>query len=320
MAMGRRLVGRPVEQLVELARRIGEGDLEARVHLRQRDELASWPSAMNQMCERLLDARAQVHRQRDGGAPGRARAAAPRRPAGHRRQARLGHRARAGHAAQRGARPREDDRLGRGRGRRDAGVRAHHPEQAAAHDAHHPPAAGLRAARAPAAKARSDLPPAGRAQTLTPAAAHGRQGAASQLDLRGAEAADAGRWTPGRCSRCSPTWWSTPSRPCSSRARCGCALRRDARRRPRRTAAARRPSWVRLDVARRGRGHGRRDAAPHLRALLHHQGRRRGHRARASPSSYGIVRDHGGWIDVSSEPGQGSTLLHLPARRSEDAA
>jgi two-component system, NtrC family, sensor kinase len=60
MAMGRRLVGRPVEQLVGLARRIGQGDLEARVHLRQSDELATLADAMNQMAGALTSARAQL--------------------------------------------------------------------------------------------------------------------------------------------------------------------------------------------------------------------------------------------------------------------
>ncbi|WNG20830.1 ATP-binding protein [Cystobacter fuscus] len=60
MAMGRRLVGQPVEQLVELAHRVGQGDLEARVHLRQEDELATLASAMNQMAHELSSARAQV--------------------------------------------------------------------------------------------------------------------------------------------------------------------------------------------------------------------------------------------------------------------
>ncbi|HEX5748149.1 MAG TPA: HAMP domain-containing sensor histidine kinase [Archangium sp.] len=60
MAMGHQLVGRPVEQLVELTRRIGQGDLEARVHLRQKDELATLADAMNQMASGLAAARAQV--------------------------------------------------------------------------------------------------------------------------------------------------------------------------------------------------------------------------------------------------------------------
>ncbi|QRN98830.1 HAMP domain-containing histidine kinase [Archangium violaceum] len=60
MAMGRRLVGRPVEQLVGLAHRIGQGDLGARVHLTQKDELATLADAMNQMASGLATARAQV--------------------------------------------------------------------------------------------------------------------------------------------------------------------------------------------------------------------------------------------------------------------
>jgi two-component system, NtrC family, sensor kinase len=60
MAMGRRLVGRPVEQLVGLARRIGQGDLEARVHLPHSNELATLAEAMNQMAGDLASARAQV--------------------------------------------------------------------------------------------------------------------------------------------------------------------------------------------------------------------------------------------------------------------
>jgi len=60
MAMGRRLVGRPVEQLVELARSIGQGNLEARVHFPHKDELSTLADAMNQMAGALASARAQV--------------------------------------------------------------------------------------------------------------------------------------------------------------------------------------------------------------------------------------------------------------------
>jgi signal transduction histidine kinase len=60
MAMGRRMVGRPVEQLVGLARSIGQGNLEARVHLSQKDELSTLADAMNQMAGALASARAQV--------------------------------------------------------------------------------------------------------------------------------------------------------------------------------------------------------------------------------------------------------------------
>jgi two-component system NtrC family sensor kinase len=60
MAMGQRMVGRPVEQLVGLAHRIGQGELEARVYLRQKDELTTLADAMNQMAGGLATARAQV--------------------------------------------------------------------------------------------------------------------------------------------------------------------------------------------------------------------------------------------------------------------
>ncbi|GMU07309.1 sensor histidine kinase [Corallococcus caeni] len=62
MAMGRRLVGRPVEQLVHLAGRIGEGDLTARVPLRREhgDELTTLAVAMNRMGEQLEETRARL--------------------------------------------------------------------------------------------------------------------------------------------------------------------------------------------------------------------------------------------------------------------
>ncbi|MFL5344290.1 MAG: sensor histidine kinase [Hyalangium sp.] len=60
MAMGNRLVGRPIDQLVQLARRIGEGQLEARVQLHQRDELDTLALEMNQMGEMLQRAREDI--------------------------------------------------------------------------------------------------------------------------------------------------------------------------------------------------------------------------------------------------------------------
>ncbi|MHA7634489.1 sensor histidine kinase [Corallococcus sp. M7] len=62
MAMGRKLVGQPVEQLVHLAGRIGEGDLTARVPLRreQGDELTTLAVAMNRMGEQLEETRARL--------------------------------------------------------------------------------------------------------------------------------------------------------------------------------------------------------------------------------------------------------------------
>ena len=58
--MGRRMVGNPVEKLVSLAQRIGEGDLEARVELRQNDELRTLAVAMNRMGEMLQKARETI--------------------------------------------------------------------------------------------------------------------------------------------------------------------------------------------------------------------------------------------------------------------
>jgi signal transduction histidine kinase len=51
--MGEWLVGRPVKVLSEKARRIGRGDFSGPVSLRQRDELADLAREVNAMCERL---------------------------------------------------------------------------------------------------------------------------------------------------------------------------------------------------------------------------------------------------------------------------
>jgi signal transduction histidine kinase len=63
IAMGRRLVGEPVDQLVTLAHRIGQGDLTARVqfpHQRRRDELTTLAFAMNRMGEQLEETRSRL--------------------------------------------------------------------------------------------------------------------------------------------------------------------------------------------------------------------------------------------------------------------
>jgi signal transduction histidine kinase len=50
------LVGRPLAELVAQARRIGEGDLSYRIATRRRDEVAELAREMNRMCERLDEA------------------------------------------------------------------------------------------------------------------------------------------------------------------------------------------------------------------------------------------------------------------------
>ena len=56
-------VGRPARALVEKARRVGAGDLSSPVVLRQRDEMGVIGREMNAMCDQLADARRQVAAQ-----------------------------------------------------------------------------------------------------------------------------------------------------------------------------------------------------------------------------------------------------------------
>jgi two-component system, NtrC family, sensor kinase len=60
MLLGVWIVGRPMRALVEKARRTGQGDFSAPLHLRQKDELAGLAREMNTMCERLVDANQRV--------------------------------------------------------------------------------------------------------------------------------------------------------------------------------------------------------------------------------------------------------------------
>ncbi len=57
LALGAVLVGRPVNRLVEQTRRIGGGDLSARLHLAQKDELGQLGAEVDIMCDRLAEAR-----------------------------------------------------------------------------------------------------------------------------------------------------------------------------------------------------------------------------------------------------------------------
>ncbi len=57
VVLGVRFVGRPVSQLVEKARRVGRGDLSGPLQGLPRDELGALATEMNAMCDRLADAR-----------------------------------------------------------------------------------------------------------------------------------------------------------------------------------------------------------------------------------------------------------------------
>ena len=202
MAMGNRLVGRPIDQLVQLARRIGEGHLEARVHLHQRDELDTL-------------ARGDEPDGRD--APARAGGSIAAETAA--RLATLEHLRHADRLTTVGKLASGvAHELGTplnvvlGRAKMIASGEAAGDEvgecariisqQAAAHDAHHPPAAGLRPA--PRAPARAGGPAQLVGAHAEPAAAHGPKRSVT-LVSRGPEALR-WRWTPASSSRCSPTW------------------------------------------------------------------------------------------------------------------
>ena len=60
--LGAWLVGRPVANLIDVARRIGAGDLSSRADVRQRDELGELGREMNAMAERLAGALDQIRR------------------------------------------------------------------------------------------------------------------------------------------------------------------------------------------------------------------------------------------------------------------
>lgn len=53
--LGIRFVGRPLEQLIAKTKRIGEGDFSAPLELQGHDELNELAGALNQMCEKLAD-------------------------------------------------------------------------------------------------------------------------------------------------------------------------------------------------------------------------------------------------------------------------
>jgi two-component system NtrC family sensor kinase len=58
--LGGALIGRPVKMLVEQARRVGQGDLGQRLVIRSRDEMGELADEMNRMCDGLQHARDRV--------------------------------------------------------------------------------------------------------------------------------------------------------------------------------------------------------------------------------------------------------------------
>jgi signal transduction histidine kinase len=66
LGLGVVFIGRPISKLATKARRVGTGDLSEPLHLRQRDELGELANEINLMCERLAeeqDARARATEQ-----------------------------------------------------------------------------------------------------------------------------------------------------------------------------------------------------------------------------------------------------------------
>jgi signal transduction histidine kinase len=59
-ALGTWLVGRPMESLADKARRVGRGDFSGPLRLRQRDEIGELAVEMNAMCERLVEVHGEV--------------------------------------------------------------------------------------------------------------------------------------------------------------------------------------------------------------------------------------------------------------------
>ncbi len=59
-ALGAWLLGRPMASLAEKARRVGRGDFSGPLNLPQRDEIGELAAEMNAMCERLVEAHAEV--------------------------------------------------------------------------------------------------------------------------------------------------------------------------------------------------------------------------------------------------------------------
>jgi signal transduction histidine kinase len=63
VAVGVRVVGRPLERLIQKTRRIATGDLAGPVQLRSRDELEELAGGLNRMCDELAESQARVRQE-----------------------------------------------------------------------------------------------------------------------------------------------------------------------------------------------------------------------------------------------------------------
>jgi two-component system, NtrC family, sensor kinase len=63
--VGVSFVGRPIEKLVVQARRVGQGDLSSRLALPQKDEIGELAREMNAMCDQLEKAQARIKEEAD---------------------------------------------------------------------------------------------------------------------------------------------------------------------------------------------------------------------------------------------------------------
>ena len=63
LVLGAWIVGRPMKQLAEKARRVGRGDFGEPLHMRQNDEIADLAGEMNAMCDRLIEAETRTKRE-----------------------------------------------------------------------------------------------------------------------------------------------------------------------------------------------------------------------------------------------------------------
>lgn len=61
--LGVKLVGKPLNQLMEMTRKVGDGDFSSRVIIQGSHELSSLADSMNQMCEQLSQAWKAVHKE-----------------------------------------------------------------------------------------------------------------------------------------------------------------------------------------------------------------------------------------------------------------